>query len=170
MNDRTESSAAAAPPPIDGRTSFVAALHWGLQAAAGRGARRLLCTSTDFDAWPLDDPAWLQALQPWLRLPQRRLVMLAVHYDALPRQHPRFTRWRRDWAHAIDTLAVPDEAAPRLPTLLLDDGPVLVQLTDPVRWRGRAALDAPGAQAWRHEIEALAQQSVPAFAVTSLGL
>jgi hypothetical protein len=159
------------PPAVDGRAAFAAAALWALQAAAARGARRIVCTSPDFAGWPLDDAAWLQSLQAWLRLPQRQLLLLAQHYNEVPRQHPRFTRWRREWAHAIDARALPaDGAVTALPTLLLDDGPVLLHLADPVRWRGRAALDAAAAQAWRQELDALAPQCEPAFPVTALGL
>jgi hypothetical protein len=154
----------------DTRAGFSAALLWGLQSAAARGARRIVCASPDFSAWPLDDPAWQQALQDWLRRPLRSLVLLAGHFDEVPRQHPRFTRWRREWAHTMQTLAVPASVCAQLPTLLVDDGPVLVHLADLQRFRGRAALDAQAAHGWRQQLDALAQQSEPAFPVTSIGV
>jgi hypothetical protein len=161
---------ATPPPTIDSRSGFADAVLWGLQAAADRGARQVVCASPDFDAWPLDDPAWQHALQAWLRRPARRLVLLAARFDEVPRRHPRFTRWRREWVHAMATLAVPQALHADLPTLLVDDGPVLVHLADPLRWRGHAARDPAAAQAWRQTVDALVQQSEPAFPVTSLGL
>lgn len=162
--------APVSPPVVDSRAAFAAAAVWALQAALARSARRIVCTSPDFEGWPLDDAGWLQPLQAWLRLPQRQLLLLAQQFDDVPRRHPRFTRWRRDWAHAIDARALPAGWPGTLPTLLLDDGPVLLHLADPLRWRGRAALDAAAAQGWRQEIDALAPQCEPAFPVTALGL
>jgi hypothetical protein len=158
------------PPPIDSRAGFAQAVHWGVAAAVARGARRILCCDADFAAWPLDDAALHALLVPWLRLPQRRLVLLAAHYDDVPRRHPRFVRWRRDWSHAIEPLQAPEDATVELPSLLLDDGPVVVELLDPVRVRGRAGIDAVAAQAWRERTDVWLQRSTPAFPVTALGI
>jgi hypothetical protein len=158
------------PPPLESREAFAAALIWGLEAAAARNARCIVCSSPRFDAWPLDDPRWLDALQGWLRRPRRRLLMLARHYDEVPRCHPRFTRWRRDWVHAIDTVAPASGWEGTVPTLLLDDGPVSVHLADALRWRGRAAVDPGLARQWRQDIDEILMECEPAFPVNSLGL
>lgn len=128
----------ASPLAIDGHAGFAAAVHATLAAAFAREARVLLWVDEDFGSWPLDDAALLDALGSWLRRPLRQLRLLARDYDALARAHPRFARWRADWTHAIDARR-PDPAmrAP-LPTLVLDDGPVLLRLAqrDPhVAWR-----------------------------------
>lgn len=163
-------SVPAPPPPIDSRAGFAQAVHWGVAAAIARGTRRILCCDADFAAWPLDDDALHALLVPWLRQPQRRLVLLGGRFDEVPRRHPRFMRWRRDWAHAIEPMQAPEDAAADLPTLLLDDGPVVVELLDPVRVRGRAAVDAVAAQAWRERTDAWLQRSLPTLPVTSLGI
>jgi hypothetical protein len=124
----------------------------------------------DFSDWPLDDPALLQALTDWLRLPQRRLLLLAADYEHLPRRHPRFERWRVDWTHAVEAWTPPPELADRLPRLLLDDGPVCVQLFDAQHWRGRAETDQRAASLCRQEIDAVLQRSETAFPVRRLGL
>ena len=158
------------PPKIDSRSAFGTGLRWGFDTAFARDARRIVCVDRDFAEWPLDDPALLDALAAWLRRPKRRLVLLADHFDAMPRCHPRFVRWRADWSHAIDAFAPPPEDRAELPTLLVDDGPVCVQLLDAVHWRGRCELDARHAQLWRENLDALLQRSVPAFPVSQLGL
>ena len=160
------------PPPIASRSDFVAALRWGFGAALARGARRLWCVDADFADWPFDDPLLLAGLGEWLKLPQRQLILLAQSYEPMQRHHPRFVAWRRSWSH---TVAAWSPAAglptlPTLPTLLLDDGPISVQLLDAVRWRGMAQLDAHAAQQWRIEIDAFLQRSEAAFPVNSLGL
>lgn len=158
------------PPSIQTRADFDAAVLWAVQAAHARGARRLLLVDRDFADWPLGRPELLQALQSWLRLPQRRLVLLAACFDELPRRHPRFVAWRRDWAHAVEAWSRPAEPSQALPTLLVDDGPVCVQLFDGPHLRGRAELNALEARRWRDGLDVVLQQSEAAFPVQTLGL
>ena len=159
-----------AVPLIESREAFTAALHWGFQTAIEKGARCITSADPNFEEWPLDDAALLQRLTAWLRLPQRRLVLLAANYDTVPRRLPRFTGWRRDWAHAIQAWQAPQEFALDVPTLLLDDRSVTVQLLDPLHWRGRAAVDARSRLLWQERIDVVLQRSEAAFAVTTLGL
>src|SRR5688572_24013170 len=78
-------------PTIDSRGSFIAALKWGFRTAMAQRARRIVCVDGELVLWPLDDEELLRSLTTWLRLPQRRLVLLARSYDELPRSCPRFT-------------------------------------------------------------------------------
>ncbi|HSQ73459.1 MAG TPA: hypothetical protein VLM87_13645 [Rubrivivax sp.] len=157
-------------PVIDTRAGWQAALVWGFETAIERGARRITCVDASFETWPLDDPALLQRLTAWLRLPQRRLVLLAGNYDEVPRRFARFTAWRRDFAHAVEAWQAPQELAAGLPGLLFDDGPVGVHLVDDTHWRGRAWVDAQEATLWRERIDVVLQRSTSAFAVNTLGL
>lgn len=159
-----------AAPVIDSPAAWQAAVVWGIDAAMARRARRITCVDPDFENWPLDDPALLQRLTAWLRLPQRRLVLLARHYDEVPRRFPRFTAWRRDFSHAIEAWQAPQELSQDLPMLLVDDGPISVQLIDDVRWRGRTAVDQRTATLWRERIDVVLQRSEPGFGVSTLGL
>lgn len=163
MNDET-------PPTIAGRDDVAAALRWGFERAIADGARGITAVDPGFEAWPLDDPALLQALTAWLRLPQRRLQLLAARYDEVPRRLPRFTAWRRDWAHAMTVLQAPPEFADKLPTLLLDDRRVSVNIVDPVLGRGRCSLELRTRLHWWEQVDVVLQRSEPAFAVTTLGL
>ena len=163
MNDSTV-------PRIDSRESFVAALRWGFEQVFVQDARCIICVDTNFEHWPLDEPLLLQALTAWLRRPQRRLVLLAASYVQVPRSQPRFTTWRRDWAHAIQALQPPQDWLGELPTLLLDDRSMTVHLSDLLHWRGRASLDARTRVLWQERIDVVLQRSEPAFAVTTLGL
>jgi hypothetical protein len=166
----TPSPDSALPPPIDSRTNWVQALLWGFDAAMDAGARQIVCADPDFALWPLDDARLHGALAAWLRRPQRRLVLLAAHYDDVPRLHPRFMAWRRDWVHAMSTLAAPEELAAGLPMHLVDDTDVSVQLFDATHWRGRAQRDGRTAHLLRQETDVLLQRSAPAFALSVLGL
>jgi hypothetical protein len=157
-------------PKIDSRAGFQAALHWGFETAVGEGARCLTAVDPTFAEWPLDAPALLARLTAWLRLPQRRLVLLAASFDTVPRQFPRFTAWRRDWAHAVQPWQAPEELASTLPTLLLDDRVLSVHLADAAHWRGRVSLDPHAARLWRERVETVLQRSEATFSVHTLGL
>jgi hypothetical protein len=162
--------AVAVPPTIDSRSSHAAALAWGFEAAIELGARRIVCSDADFSIWPWDEAVTLDRLTAWLRLPQRSLVLLARDFEAVPRCHPRFDAWRRDWAHAIGAWQVPVDWPQALPTLLVADRAVSVHLIDRVHWRGRAESDPRVAQQWRETIDVVLQRSEPAMPVRTLGL
>ena len=158
------------PPIIDTRESFQAALRWGFEHAAADGARCITCVDASFEHWPLDDAGLLEGLTAWAKLPQRRLVLLATRYDEVPRRQPRFTAWRRDWAHALTALQSPQDFAADLPTLLLDDRKTSVHLIDALNWRGRAGVDPRARMLWQEKIDVVLQRSEAGFAVTTLGL
>jgi hypothetical protein len=158
------------PPSIDSRRAFHAALAWGFESAVAAGARRIVCCDPDFAHWSWDEPATLEILQAWLRLPRRALVLLARSYAAFPQDHPRFTRWRADRVHAIEAWQVVDEMASELPSVLVADKAVSVQLLDAVHWRGRASDEAAVALRWRDALDVVLQRAEPGFAVRTLGL
>jgi hypothetical protein len=158
------------PPTIDSRASYDAAVGWGFESAMAVGARRIVCADTDFAFWPWDEPVTLTRLTTWLRLPQRSLVLLARDYQAMSRCHPRFDGWRRDWVHAISAWQAPADWPHEIPTLLVADRAVSVQLVDRAHWRGRAQSDERAAHALLEGLDAVLQRSEPAFAVRTLGL
>lgn len=164
--------------PVDGgglralasRTDCQAALRDTLAAAIERGARRLWAVDPDFDAWPLDAMLPTDAFTAWLRQPLRRLVVVAGDYSGFERRHPRFTAWRRHWTHAIDTLTPEEGFEGEVPRLLVDDGPLSVQIVDAVHWRGSGGADARQAGLLRQQVDALLQRSGPAFPAYTAGL
>lgn len=168
MNE--DSALPTMPSALRSRADFHDALRRLLSYAHTHRSRRLIWLDPDFSAWPLDDAAVLDVLTRWLRLPQRRLVLLAQTYETLARQSPRFVRWRRDWAHAIDTWSPSEGVQVLLPTLAIDDDRLCLQVHDKLSWRGRLALDEAAARQWRDEIDALLQRCEAAFAVQTLGL
>ena len=155
---------------IDSRPSFHDAVLWALRAADAREARSLWLADFDFAEWPLDDGSVIDVLGAWLRRPQRRLVLLAESFDAMSRLHPRFCAWRPDWSHVVDARTPSDKTGVDLPSVLVDDGPLSLQVQDKVRWRGSAARDARAARVRRDQIDAYLQQSEAAWPVTTLGL
>lgn len=158
------------PPLFDDATGFRDALQAWLDAAIQRGARQLHWVDPDFSHWPLDDAALLDSLAAWLRLPGRRLTMLAASFDTLERSRPRFAAWRRDWMHAIDAREPGDEDAALLPALAVDDGPCLLNLLRHEPPRGRWQQDAAAARQARELFDAAMQHSSPAWPARPLGL
>jgi hypothetical protein len=57
-----------------------------------------------------------------------------------------------------------------MPTLLVADRSVSVQLTDRLHWRGRTQNDERAAHSLREGLDVVLQRSEPAFAVRTLGL
>jgi len=172
MNDDTSAPQEPGSPPsaLRSRADFHAALQWSLGHAIANRSRRLTWMDPDFAIWPLGDPALLQRLTAWLKLPQRRLVLIGQRFDAVPRLHPRFLAWRRVWSHAIDAWAPSEGIEVRMPTLAIDDDRLCLQVFDSTHWRGRLSLDEQDVRQWRDEIDALLQRCEAAFAVHQVGL
>ena len=149
---------------------LIEALCW----AAQQECRELHAWDANFVDWPWSDARVLAALTAWAR-PGRRLHLLALQYDDLARRHPRFVRWRRDYAHCVEARAVEPElrleAAPE--SLLLLSGPQAVlslKLFERELWRGEVRDDAAHHQRGLEWFDALAQRSEESFAPTTLGL
>ncbi len=154
---------------IDSRSGFITAVHEVLALATAQRARRMLWADGDFADWPLDDAQFLQRLTDWLRLPQRQLILLASDYRPLAGR-ARFVACHRLWSHAIAAYSPAEEDLAQLPCLLLADGHVLVRVLDKTRWRGWISSDPPMLRRVAEQTDALLQRSVPALAVTTLGL
>lgn len=158
------------PREISTPAEFADAAQAAIEAALARDARTLLWVDPDFAHWPLDRPGLIEALGGWLRRPLRRLTLLGGRFDRLERRHPRFCQWRMHWMHAIDAREPSDLPGAELPTLLLDDGPTVLELWDREIPRGRAGQDAAAAATARDRIDAALQRSTPAWPSRPLGL
>jgi hypothetical protein len=159
-----------AAPAVHSRASFGQALQWAATSANTLGARQMSWCDADFAEWPLDDRSLLEQLTTWLQLPQRRLVLLAHGYDTMARTHPRFVEWRRHWGHAVEPHALAEDEGLVLPTTVLVDRELSVEVMDRLHWRGRASRDTRQAQLLLGQFDALVQRSSPDFPVTRLGL
>lgn len=155
--------------PLEGRADFAAGVRWLLAHAAASGVQEMRWVSPDFADWPLGNAEVLGRLAAWARGPQRKLLLIAQHYEAVPRRHPRFVQWRRLWAHRTQCRAVGELDASQVPTLLLA-GDLGLQVMDTQRWRGRWLTDANDLRTWEEVTEALLQRSEEAFGANTLGL
>lgn len=160
--------------PFAGRAEFQALLGQALHWACEQGCRELHAWDASFVDWPLSDVELLAALTRWAR-PGRHWHLLAQQYDDVARRHPRFVRWRRDYAHCLTARAVEPElrlgAAPE--SLLLAQGGeacLTLRLVDRHLWRGELSLDAADRLRGLEWFDAVAQRSHESFAPTTLGL
>jgi hypothetical protein len=163
-----ESTFLARGAPIDGRRDFTQALQACLLQAVRLKERELCFVDPDFESWPMDDAVVLGALNAWARLPQRRLLMVAVRFDAFSRRFARFTAWRGSFAHVVEAFVTEVEAS-QVPTLLLA-GSGSLMLADRLRWRGHALADDKETADWREVVDVLLQRSEPGFGANTLGL
>lgn len=159
---------------FEGRAEFQRLVVETLAWASEQGCRELHAWDASFVDWPLSEQRALDALAGWAGN-GRQLHLLALQYDDVLRRHPRFVRWRRDYAHCVTARAVEPElrleAAPE--SLLLAVGPtssVSLRLFDRHLWRGGVSLDAAERLRGLEWFDALAQRSSDSFAPTTLGL
>lgn len=157
-----------------GRADFQGLVIESFAWAAEQGCRELHAWDASYVDWPLSDAQALAALATWAR-PARQLHLLALQYDDIVRRHPRFVRWRRDYAHCVTARAVEPEvrleSAPE--SLLLAAGAdvtLTLRLFDRHLWRGEVSLDVAQRLRGLEWFDALAQRSSDSFAPTTLGL
>jgi hypothetical protein len=130
--------------------------------------REICFVDPDFDSWPLDDAVVLGSLGAWARLPERRLLVVAASFEAMPRRFARFTAWRRAWAHVVEAHVTEVEPS-QIPTLLLA-GEASLMLADRLRWRGHGLSSDKEVADWREVVDVLLQRSEPGFGANTLGL
>jgi hypothetical protein len=155
--------------PIDGRSEFQAAVKLAFAEMAAQDVREVWLCDDNFADWPLGERAVIEHLTQWVAS-NRRLTLMAKHFNEVPRRHPRWVAWRRQWSHVVQCRS-PFESEPfDLPCLLLAPGALSVVLFDPIHCRGRAFRDAATETQYKAQIDAFLQHSEEAFPVTTAGL
>jgi len=125
----------------------------------------------DFSRWPLGERGITEALQQWvLNHPGGRMTLLAARFDELPRRHPRWLNWRRDWSHRVTCREAAPEEAGRVRAMLLWPGRVGLRLLDEVSGRGQWTTDPGVLHNWLAEYDVILQRSSEAMPSTTLGL
>jgi peptidyl-tRNA hydrolase len=154
---------------IASRKDFHDAVRAALAGAAQAGATEIQIVDPHFNDWPLNERGLVESLSQWVSS-RRKLVVVAYSFDEVARRAPRFTEWRRQWAHVIQCRAVQEIEPDQVPTALLVPGLVCMRLLDRVHYRGTVSCRPSDQVECRESIDALLQRSVEAFPPTTLGL
>lgn len=154
---------------IEGRQACRAALRDQLLDLSAGGAAEVWLVDADYEIWPLDDAEVLAALVHWARPQGRRLRMIGRDFAAVERRLPKFSAWRRTWAHAFEARQPAAGEVLELPTLLWA-GPCALEVLDTVHWRARRLGEASALRTLMEQIEALSQRCESAWPATTLGL
>lgn len=154
---------------IESMTEFQEALRDAFAVLAHADCREVWISDPTFTEWPLGERAVVESLSAWA-LSHRKLTVLALNYDDVPRSHPRWTQWRRQWAHVVDCRVADDFDAGDVPTVLLIPGVLVVSLASGDTVRGSVSTDLGDIERARETIDAMAQRSHPGFPATTLGL
>lgn len=154
---------------FDGLADFRSAVVAAVRQAAQDPSRELWLCDPDFEGWPLDRPELLEALSAWVRAPGHRLRMLAVSYNTLRRNCPRFTQWRTTWGHCVDA-RVPEEGSATWTGCVGADARRVLRLLDRENFRGDVVDDRATVVHLLGHIDAIWQRGTPGFAPTVLGL
>ena len=110
-----------------------------------------------------------ESLTQWAG-PHRHLSLVALHFDEVSRRHQRWVNWRTRWAHVVSCRALPELLPQDAPTCLFAPGRFMLQIVDPVRFRGTVSRDPAAVLRIQERIDAILQRSEEAFPVTTLGL
>jgi hypothetical protein len=155
--------------PVTSEASFRDAVLAGVEQACALRLSELTFCDPHFGFWPLSEAPVLSALSAFVKLPGRRLVLLAQRYDHLRRRHPRFVRWRNDWSHAVSPLRLQSHQAD-LPALLLAGRTHGLLLKNPEGWSGGWVTDRADLWALIEQAEGWRREAEPDLSVSVTGL
>ncbi len=155
---------------FDTRAGYHQALQAALQQALDERAREMWWMDRDFAEWPLSSDDWIHTLAQWLKLPGRRITLLAADFGVIERVHGRFVRWRRDWSHCVHGRRPLEMEAASMRSVYADDAGTAVALHDPARFAGWADHRGTECAEMRRYIDAVLQRSEEAFPSLVLGV
>jgi hypothetical protein len=155
---------------FDTRAGYHQALQAALQRALDERAREMWWMDRDFAEWPLSSDEWIHTLTQWLKLPGRRITLLAADFGVIERVHGRFVRWRRDWSHCVHGRHPLELEASSMRSLYADDSGGAVALHDPARFAGWADHRGIECTETRRYIDAILQRCEEAFPSLVLGV
>lgn len=153
---------------FEGRLAFQQAVRDALATAAREGWRELVLSDPDFGDWPLGERVVAESLNAWASS-GRRCILLARHYDEMPRRHARFVQWRQTWSHVVEAWGCRSADPLELPSAVWSPSWVMHRL-DPVRCVGVAGVEPDRRLQLRELLDQWLGQSAPAFPATTLGL
>lgn len=152
------------------RADFQSAVRGFIGAAQAANVKQLWWVSPDFADWPLDEPAVLDALTQWARMPGAHLHWVGHDFERVRRTMPRLTRWRQNFSHVLSCRCPDEVPGSDLPTLLVADHAAVLRVLDLERMRGWVSHEAVDVHRAREQIDVILQRSTEAFPAGTLGL
>ena len=160
--------AALAQGPFTGPIAFAGLVREALLRADQQAWSEMVWADASFEDWPLYERAVVEGLNAWART-GRKLTLLAHHFDAMRRLHPRFVEWRVRWDHLVECRVCKGVSASEFPSALWTPNWALRRL-DLVRCTGVASVEPRMRLLLREELEEKKRQSSPGFPASTLGL
>lgn len=151
-----------------GRVEFQQLVRDALATAASEGWQELVLSDATFEDWPLGERVVEESLNAWART-GRRCILLAQHYDEMPRRHARFVSWRKRWEHIVEARGWRSADPQDFPSAIWCPSWMLHRL-DPERSNGIATFDAQRRLQLRETLDECLRRSGPAFPASTLGL
>lgn len=154
---------------LEGRQTFGSAIRDLLMSLPERAAREVWMMAEDYEGWPLDEPAVLEALSRWTRLPGCRMRMVGGDFEAVQQRFPRFSEWRRHRGHVFEAWQPATTERAALGCWLIA-GAQAIELLDEQHWRARLVSDPAALRALNEKAVALLHRCEPGWPITTLGL
>lgn len=151
-----------------GREVFQQLVRDTFAVAAMEGWNEIIVADASFDDWPLRERAVVESLNAWSKS-GRRLTILAVRYDNLMRDQPRFVTWRKTWGHIIECRQCRNEDPLDFPSAFWSKGWVMQRL-DLVRCTGVSSTEPDRRIHLRELLDEKVRGSSPGFPASTLGL
>ena len=153
---------------FSGPSDFAQGIRDALEVAAREGWSEMVWSDASFEDWPLRERVVIASLNAWAGR-GRKLILLAHHFGAMPRLHPRFVEWRIRWDHIIECRLCKGVDASEMPSALWSPTWALRRL-DVDRCTGVAGFEPSRRLLLREELDERMRQSGPGFPASVLGL
>lgn len=154
--------------PFTGITDFTQIIRDALSNAAHEGWTEMVWSDATYEDWPLRERAVVESLNAWAQR-GRKLTVLAHHFGAMHRLHPRFVEWRIRWDHIIECRVCKGVDVSEMPSALWTPTWAMRRL-DSERCTGVAGSEPARRLLLREELDERMRQSGPGFPASVLGL
>ena len=151
-----------------GRENFQQLVRDTFAVAAIEGWKEIIIADASFEDWPLRERAVVESLNAWAKT-GRRLTIVAVRYESLMRNQPRFVTWRKTWGHIIECRQCRNEDALDFPSAIWSRGWVAQRL-DLIRCTGVSGVEPDRRVNLRELLDEKIRGSSPGFPASTLGL
>jgi hypothetical protein len=153
---------------FSGITDFTQIVRDVLRSVAQEGWSEMIWSDATYEDWPLREKAVVDSLNAWAQR-GRKLTVLAHHFGAMDRLHPRFVAWRVRWDHIIECRVCKGVDTSDMPSAIWTPAWAMRRL-DKERCTGVGWAEPAERRLLREELDERMRQSEPGFPASVLGL